>query len=167
MRVRFENHIFYDTWGRENPDTFAAHFQFDSRRPWQKHRWRPASVGDWHDCHARQGDEWWVFQFAQSLDDTAAKLSTAMGLAQILGLNYAAIGHVSVDQMVQDFAWSECYQIMGLFDLIAGPDGKSRPLSALQAAGFEDFAALHLGGRQAARYSSLLRRAYEAFQRLT
>jgi hypothetical protein len=55
---------------------------------------------------------------------------------------------------------------MGLFDLIAGPGSKSRQLSALQVADFEDFAALHLGGRQAARYSSLLRRAYEAFQRL-
>jgi hypothetical protein len=89
-----------------------------------------------------------------------------MGAAQILGLNYAAIGHRSVDQMYQEFAYSECYQIMGLFDLIAGPGGKSRQLSALQVADFEDFAILHLGGRQAARYSSLLRRAYETFQRL-
>jgi hypothetical protein len=166
MRVRFENHIFHDTWGRDNPDKYEAHFQFDSRLPWRKHVWRPTSSGDWLNCHGKQGDEWWVFEFAQGLDDTAAKLSTAMGVAQILGLNYAAIGHKSVDQMYQEFAWSECYQIMGLFDLIAGPGSKSRQLSALQVADFENFAALHLGGRQAARYSSLLRRAYEAFQRL-
>jgi len=166
MRIRFENHIFYDTWGRENPDKYQAHFQFDSRRPWQKHLWRPTPGGDWQDCHGGQSDEWWVFEFAQTLDDTAAMLSIAMGTAQILGLNYAAIGHMSVDQMYQDFAWSECYQIIGLFDLIVGPGSKSRPLSALQAADFSDFAALHLGGRQAARYSSLLRRAYEAFERI-
>jgi hypothetical protein len=166
MRVRFENHLFYDTWGRENPDKYQDHFQFNARRPWQKHLWRPTPGGDWQDCHGGQGGEWWVFEFARTLDDTAAKLSIAMGAPQLLGLNYTAIGHKSVDQMYQDFAYSECYQIIGLFDLIAGPGSKSRPLSALQAKNFGDFAALHLGGRHAARYSSLLRWAYEAFERL-
>jgi len=166
MRLRFENHIFFDSWGRENRELFETHFRFDAARPWQKHQWRPLPDGAWHDCHKGHGDEWSVFEFAQSLDDTAAKLSAAMGAPHILGLNYAAIGHRSVDQMFADFSRSEGYQIIGLFDLIGGPQSRSRPLAALQAVNFEDFAALHLGGGQAARYSSLLRRAFEAFERL-
>ncbi len=116
--------------------------------------------------HGKQSSEWAAFEFAAGLDDTAAKLALAMGAPQIMGFNYATIGHLSVDQMYTAFSTSEHYQIIGLFDLIGGPAGSSRPLLALQARDFDTFAVLYNGPGQAARYSSMLRSAYAAYQKI-
>jgi hypothetical protein len=166
MIIRFENHIFFDKWGQDNQDEFQMHFRFDADRPWQKHQWRPGVNEAWRDPHGKQSEEWGVFEFARTLDDTAAKLSLAMGMPQIMGFNYPVIGHVSVDQMYRDFSASESYQIIGFFDLIGGPSASSRELRALQAQDFDTFAGLYHGSRQAAGHSAMLRRAFQAFKRL-
>jgi hypothetical protein len=167
MRIRFENHIFFEKWGRQHPERFRQHFRFDPRRPQQRHLWRPEQGQTWRYCRGSQAREWAVFDFARSLDDTAAKLSLAMGAVRLMGFNYAAIGQMSVEQMYRDFSASENQQLLGLFDLIGGPTRSSRQLLALQNQDFDTFAGLYCGPAQVSHYASAFHDALAAFQRLT
>jgi hypothetical protein len=72
-----------------------------------------------------------------------------------------------VDGMFRAFAASERYQLFALFDLIAGEFNNNPQLIALRDGDFDSFAALHFGGRQAARYATTMRAAVEAFGRLS
>ncbi|MGD9046752.1 MAG: N-acetylmuramidase domain-containing protein [Anaerolineae bacterium] len=166
LNIRFENHIFYDRWGKQNEELFAQHFKFDPAQPWQSHQWRPSADKEWRDCHGTQDMEWQAFEFARSLDEDAAFLSTAMGLARMMGFNHTSIDYESAGQMFDAFNSGERYQIFAVFDFIAGPDGSSRQLAALRRKDFDVFASLHYGSKQAARYGGLIRGLYEAFQGL-
>jgi hypothetical protein len=166
LALRFEVNAFYDRWGKENPKAFQRHFRFDPARPWQKHQWRPGSADAWRDCHGTQDDEWGAFDLACTLDEAAAKRSASMGLARMMGFARPAIGYESVGQMFDAFSSSERYQLLAVFDLIAGPLADSRQVHALRKQDFEGFAALHFGGSQAARYGSTMRGLFDAFQRL-
>jgi hypothetical protein len=162
--IRFENHIFYEKWGRQNEETFYKHFRFDPTQPWQKHQWRLSTEEEWRDCHTNQEEEWKVFELASSLDGTAAKLSLGMGLAGTMGFNYAAMGYESVGQMFDAFSAGERHQIFAVFDLITAD---FRQLESLRAKELDVFAVLHYGSQQGARYGSMIRSLYEAFERLT
>jgi hypothetical protein len=89
-----------------------------------------------------------------------------MGLAEMIGFNFATMGYESAGQMFDAFSSSERYQIFALFDLIAGPDADTRRLAALQRKDLDAFATLHYGNNQAAKYSSILLGLYQAFQDL-
>ena len=130
------------------------------------YQWRPGPDDEWRDCHRNQVAEWEVFDFACTLDETAAKLSTGLGLARMMGFNHAAIGYESVGRMFDALSSSERYQVFAVFDLIAGPSARSRQLEALQDQDFFTFAALHYGSRQAARYGSVVHSLFQAFQAL-
>jgi hypothetical protein len=164
--IRFENHIFYEEWGQQNEEAFRQHFRFGAGRPWTKHQWRPHPDDDWRDCHRNQQAEWEVFDFACTLDETAAKLSVGQGLAQMMGFNYASIGYESVGHMFDALSSSERYQVLAIFDLIAGPSASSRQLEALQDQDLLAFAGLHYGSRRAARVGSRIHRLFQAFQAL-
>ncbi|MEJ2735421.1 MAG: N-acetylmuramidase domain-containing protein, partial [Anaerolineae bacterium] len=164
--IRFENHIFYEKWGQHNEEAFRQHFRFGASRPWTKHQWRPHPDDDWRDCHRNQRAEWEVFDFACTLDETAAKLSVGQGLAQMMGFNYASIGYESVGHMFDALSSGERYQVLAIFDLIAGPSASSRQLEALQDQDLLAFAGLHYGSRRAARVGSRIHRLFQAFQAL-
>ena len=85
-----------------------------------------------------------------SFSIASSKLSTGMGLAQMMGFSYALIGYESVDQMFDAFSSSERYQVYAVFDAIAGPAADPRQLEALGNKDFDTFAALHYGTGQAA-----------------
>jgi hypothetical protein len=120
----------------------------------------------WQRCHGRQEDEWAAFELARVLDDTAAKEAIAMGAPRILGFLAPEIGYPSVDQMFRDFSAGEGAQLIGFFDLLRGPTGRSRRMEALRCADFYTFAALHNGVDQAAAYGAMYVGAFEAYQRL-
>ncbi len=164
--LRFENHIFWAHWGKENEARFRELFDFDPAQPWLKHRWRPSADGDWLDCHGTQEEEWQAFECARVLDETAAMLSTGLGLAGMMGFNFATVGYESAGQMFDAFSSSERYQIFAVFDLIAGPSTNTRQLAALRRKDLDSFSTLHYGNAQAAKYSSILQGLYEAFQEL-
>jgi len=166
MIIRFENHVFYDKWGKRNPQRFAQHFQFDPQKRWQSHKWRPTADEPWRASHVGQGAEWAVFQFARTLDDTAAKLSISMGAPQIMGFNCTTVGYESVHQMFEAFSADLRNQILGFFDFIKGPSSASARLQALQRGDFDAFAALYNGSGQAALYGGLIESRVETFQRL-
>jgi hypothetical protein len=166
MLIRFENHIFLEKWGRQDPGRYWEHFYFDPERPWSDHRWRATVDARWQPCHGRQADEWAAFELARTLDETAAKESTAMGAPRLMGFLHPEIGHQSVDQMYSDFAAGEGAQLVGFFDFLRGPSGHSRRLAALRQHDFCKFAALHNGPGQAAAYGAMIAHAFEAFQGL-
>ncbi len=164
MIIRFENHIFHSRWGKHHPGVFDRHFAFNRNQRWTDHRWRPSPGQPWRACHENQNGEWEVFDFACTLNDTAARLSISMGSPQIMGFNYAAVGYTSVQQMFDAFAASERNQVAGFFDFVRSRGEKA--VRMLQVSDFDGFATLYNGPGQAATYSRLIRQAYEAYHRL-
>ncbi len=166
MLIRFENQIFFDQWGKRNPDKYHQHFTFNAEKRWLEHKWRPDPGAEWREFHGNQAAEWEVLNFARTLHDTAAKLSISMGGPQIMGFNYAACGYESVQQMFDAFAASERNQIVGFFDFVQGPSTNSRRVLALQTQDFETFASMYNGPGQAAKYGSLIRNVYDLYHKL-
>lgn len=166
MIIRFENHIFNNLWGKQNPGIFAQHFRFDSPRTWQGHQWRPTLDSPWRSFHGNQSREWEVCNFAMSLDETAAKKSISMGGPQIMGFNFSALGYESVQQMFSAFSASEAYQIIGFFNFVQGPTTDARRMLALQRLDFDAFAALYNGPGQAALYGEIIRNLFDTYKRL-
>jgi uncharacterized protein YraI len=166
MIIRFENHIFNNFWGKQNPAVFAQHFKFDSPRTWQGHQWRPTADSPWRSFHGNQSREWEVFNFAAGLNETAAKKSISMGGPQIMGFNFSTLGYESVQQMFTAFSASEAHQIIGFFNFVQGPATDTRRMLALQRLDFDSFAALYNGPGQAALYGEIIRNLFDAYRRL-
>ncbi len=166
MIIRFENHVFYDRWGKDNAGIYQQHFQFNAGQRWTGHTWRPSPNEMWRNGHTSQDEEWRVFEFARSLNDTAAKLSISMGGAQIMGFNHATLGYDSVQQMFDAFSRSERDQIIGFFNFVRGGAAQSRRIAALQALNFVTFAQLYNGIGQAAQYGAAIQSAYDTYYRL-
>jgi hypothetical protein len=169
--IRFENQVFFDQWGRRNAERFHQHFTFNPAQRWLDHKWRPTPGEPWRPAdlpnfHGSQAREWEVFTFARSLDDTAAKMSISLGAPQIMGFNYASCGYESVHEMFAAFSAGERAQIIAFFDFVQGPGESSRSVIALQTQDFNAFAARYNGPGQAAKYGSLIRTAYDAFQQM-
>jgi hypothetical protein len=166
LLIRFENHHFFRHWGKNNPQAFAAHFQYNAQKAWTGHLWRASASASFEPVHTDQSSEWRCFEFARTLDDTAAKLSISMGGPQILGSNFADSGFESVDQMFDAFSSGEKRQIVSFFDFLQGTGTHPPKILALQQLDFVHFAELYNGPGNAAEYGSRLSTAYEAFQRL-
>jgi N-acetylmuramidase-like protein/SH3 domain-containing protein len=167
MIIRFENHKFFQNWGKANPSVFSKFFTFNKAKPWLGHQWRPATNKPFQDFHGKQTGEWTVFTFAATLDDTAAKLSISMGGPQIMGSNYGLIGYESVQQMFDAFSTGERHQVIGFFDFVQGPGTVSRQIQALQRQDFDAFAAFYNGQGKAAEYGAKIRTLFESFQKIS
>ena len=166
MIIRFENHIFWQQWGRDHPDDYHAHFRYNSDEPWKGHRFRSAMQAPWEYFHEDQDWEWSVFEFACGLDEAAARKSISMGLPQIMGFNHAAIGYETVHDMFEAFGAGERHQVVGLFDFIQGSQTVSRRVIALQQSDFVTFASLYNGAGQAPRYAGIIQGLADAFHTL-
>lgn len=163
MIIRFENHILWNQWGAQNPDLYNQHFTFNSERRWTEHQWRPSPDGEWRPVHGTQDTEWEVFEFARSLDRTAAMESISMGGPQVMGFNYASMGYDTVEDMFIDFNSGERAQLVSLFKFI-----QTRPTAmvALQNKDFVAFARVYNGPGQADLYGDLIQKAYDTFNQL-
>ncbi len=164
--IRFENHLFYNYWGKQNVNEFNKYFTFDLGQRWTGHKFRPDPKAAWIDFHGNQAKEWDVLQFACRLDETAAKNSISMGAPQIMGFNYAVIGYASVLDMFTAFARSDRDQVIGFFDFVQGVLPGGGALTPLRRKDFTSFATIYNGSGQAAYYGSLMKNGYEAFNSL-
>ena len=99
MVIRFEVHLFWQQWGKNNSDAFNAVFAFNPNATWQGHKFRANPNAPWQEVHTRQASEWEAFTLARQLSDRAAKLSISMGLAQVVGFNHKRIGYATVEAM--------------------------------------------------------------------
>jgi hypothetical protein len=163
MIIRFENHIFYQYWGKNHTDKFNQHFRYNSGQTWTGHQWRPTPTQNWIACHTSQSSEWEVFNFARSLDQTAAKMSISMGAPQIMGFNYAVIGYSTANDMFAAFSSSEREQVIGFFDFVEGILPAGGAVKALQKLDYRSFATSYNGSGQADYYANLMKTAYAAF----
>jgi hypothetical protein len=166
LLIRFENHLFYNYWGKQNTQKFNQHFTFDLNQSWTGHKWRAVPSSGWADFHGNQAKEWEVFQFACGLDDTAAKMSISMGAPQIMGFNYSVIGYASVQDMFTAFTRSDRDQVIGFFDFVQGVLPGGGALKHLQRKDFTAFATVYNGSGQASYYGSLMKTGYDAFNTL-
>lgn len=166
MIIRFENHYFWNLWGKHNSGAFNSRFTFNKSKPWTGHWFRPGVDKSWQRFHNNQADEWMVFDAALSLNTDAAHSAISMGLPQIMGANHGLIGYETAGEMFAAFNRDERTQLIGLFDFIKGPHSLSPSVNALQNRDFTSFAARYNGSGQAAAYSSTLQRYYEAFAML-
>ncbi|MEO8564000.1 MAG: N-acetylmuramidase domain-containing protein [bacterium] len=162
--IRFENHVFWDQWGKRNEADFRAHFSYDATKRWTKHRYRQSAADAWKTSHGvGQGAEWEAFNIARALNDDAAMQSISMGAPQIMGFNHAAIGYDSARAMFDRFQADERYHILGLFDFVKGGGKTSRMLEALRRGQYDQFATYYNGNGQAAAYGAKIRAAASAY----
>jgi hypothetical protein len=169
MVIRFENHVFFDRWGKAHRETFDRHFRFSATERWKGHEFRAAADQAWKSFHGRQAGEWEVLTFAEKLDRVAARESISMGLPQIMGFNAAGIGYAGVDAMFAAFgdpATGERAQVVGMFDFIKGARSTSPMVEALRSRDWAAFARRYNGPGQAEVYGGRLKSAYEAAKAL-
>ena len=156
--IRFENHLFYRYWGKENEKVYKEHFRFGSDKKWLGHKFRKDSKGEWGVFHGDQDKEHEVLDFARKLDDELALKSISMGLPQILGSNSKIIGYDSIIEMYENFNKDIRFHIFGLFDFLS-----PRMIKYLRNKEFVNFAKYYNGAGQARRYGKFLQDYYEAF----
>lgn len=165
LLIRFENHIFFEYWGKSNPGKFNQHFRFDSNQRWTGHQFRKSPRDGWQDVHIRQqSQEWAAFELASSFSSTAARLSISMGAPQIMGFNYEIVGFKSVHEMFDTFSKGDREQIIAFFNFIKGRD--NRRIDALQKKDYETFAKYYNGPGQAKKYGGLIEDVFQIYIRL-
>lgn len=168
MVIRFENHVFFRYWGKDNPEVFDRHFQFNrtSGNNWKGHQWRPNAESEWLAVHTNQTREWEVLAFARALDNNAALMSISMGAPQVMGFNHKLLGYESASAMFDAFARSAHAQLIGMFDFVKGSASTSRAIRALQAGDFLTFASIYNGQANAQTYGDIIARNANAFNDL-
>jgi hypothetical protein len=162
MIIRFENHQFFEFWGKHHPEQFNRHFDFNRspREGWKNHRWRRDPDGEWLPCHpGAQEREWEVFDFARQLNEDAAIRSISMGAPQIMGFNHGVLGYNTPRAMFDAFQQGEEAQIDGLFRFIRG----QRLDEHLRKGDFLAFARSYNGPGQPEFYRDLIRNYVDAF----
>lgn len=158
--IRFENHLFFEYWGKRNTAKYNDHFKSGSPI-WMGHQWRPKANAAWRDFHGNQSAEWEVLTFASKLDDTAAKKSISMGLPQVLGSNFGILGFASVQDMFNAFVANERNQVVAFFDFLQG--NGPRATNALKARDFRTIASIYNGAGNADHYGKLIKDLYNTF----
>lgn len=162
MTIRFENHLFFQFWGKDHEAQFSQHFAFDPARPWGGHTWRPSPDQPMQPCHRSNAQEWEVLEFARRLDDTAALKSISMGAAQIMGFNHAAVGYATPQAMFAAFEHDAGAQLRALFRFVE-VNGLT---DALRQADYRRFAQVYNGPGQPDHYAGLIRDYAAAFTEL-
>lgn len=166
MIIRFENHIFWNQWGKNNPALFNAHFTFNQQKKWLGHRFREDAGGTWVDFHGSQDGEWKAFGLARKLDENSAMNAISMGGPQIMGFNCSRIGYGSVREMFDNFSGNIRYQVLGLFDFLRGAGSTSVMIEALQMKDYTRFASYYNGPGQAPVYGARIESYVKAFNSL-
>ncbi|HZY44658.1 MAG TPA: N-acetylmuramidase domain-containing protein [Anaerolineae bacterium] len=163
MTIRFENHLFWFRWGKENADVYNQLFQFDATVNWQGHQYRPNTNSPWLNVHANQDSEYAALGVARSLNDSLALSSISMGLVQILGSNFAACGYSSIPAMFDSFSTDPRNQLIGFFNFVVNDSVK---VTAMQQKDYATFATRYNGSGQVELYAGLIRDYVDAFNSL-
>lgn len=169
--IRFENHLFWDSWGARNAARFERHFRF--RREGDRtreHQFLPPGGKSWQPIHDRGQDlEWSVLEFARGLERASANQSTSWGLPQILGANYRKAGYGSVEAMVASFSDPRTgarMQILAFFDFVRGRLRNAPGVMALRRRDWTSFAQLYNGPGRETEYIKPISTYYDAASEL-
>jgi pimeloyl-ACP methyl ester carboxylesterase len=153
--IRFENHLFYDGWGKSNVKEFDKHFKFsDGGQPWTGHYFRESVQDKWVSFHGDQKLENKVLQFSAHLNESAAYSSISIGLGQILGENYDKQGYKSPKEMYEDLSTGVRPQLDSIFTFISAT--KPKAVAALKANDYVSFAGYYNGWSNRFVYGDLI-----------
>lgn len=164
--IRFENHVFWNEWGRANAAAFNAHFDFKRTggKPFTGHRFRAGTSGAWESCHQDQAQERRVMEFAATLSGKEpAYRSASWGAGQIMGFNAARVGFATAEAMAAEFDKAERPQVAGIFEFIRS--GRLAP--AINRGDYLTLAKGYNGTGQAATYEAHIRDAADAYRAVT
>lgn len=169
--VRFENHIFWNQWGKTHKSKFEIHFMFgrnadgtarsDAKR-WMGHFFRKDMSSPWRQLHVdssqvTQDLEWEVLEFAMSLAGDQAINSTSFGLSQIIGFNSTQAGYSSPKEFMSCMN-SEKMQIVAMAEFIKND---RRLLEAIRTLDFVAFAKVYNGPGQPVIYGNRMKDIFE------
>jgi hypothetical protein len=164
--IRFENHVFWNEWGRHNAADFNAHFDFDRtpRNGFRQHRFRESTIGAWEASHQSQEQEWRIIEFAAGLSgNEPAYRSASWGAGQIMGFNARTVGYSSAEDMAAAFNRAERPQVTGIFEYIRA----NHLAPAILRGDYLTVARGYNGPGQAPTYAALIESASQAYQRVT
>ena len=157
MVIRFEAHIFAGEL--QNTPLYNKHFRHnDAGRPWLEQFWRLTQADTWRAVHTgHQDSEWTAFEFARSLNETAAMRSISMGAPQIMGFNHLRIGYSTVQAMFAAFDDSYPAQLIGLVNFVLSD---AMLVDAIRRRDWRTVAKLYNGPGQVDVYVPRLEKAY-------
>ena len=163
--IRFENHVLFDLWGRDNAALYDQHFRHGGRAPqfgpgcdasWRCHEYRRGPTEGFDECHCDQAQEYDVLDVATSVAGAEiARRCISMGGPQIMGFNHARIGYTSASEMYEAFQGAEGTHVRGFF-AFAGGGG----IAALRRFDWRTFALGYNGSGQADLYAGLIQEAF-------
>ncbi len=172
--IRFENHLFYRHWGKNNESAYNKHFRHGGHsgqpgKSWQNHQFRESADQPFRSFHGDQDAEYRVLALARRLaGDGPALLSISIGGPQILISNYRLIGYSSPRAMYDAFQVGERAQVLGFFDFCRHKNapGKGDLITHLRTHDWRKVAYYYNGSGQVEVYSGRLQNAYQHAQQL-
>jgi SH3-like domain-containing protein len=159
--IRFENHLFWRNWGKNNAAVYNQHFRFNATEGWKDHEFRPDANSNWVSFHGNQDMEWQVFNFARSLDEDSALICASYGAPQVLGSNYKMLGYQNAEDLLNNFQRDIRFHVFGLFDFFS-----DQMCAKLRKKDFAGFAGYYNGQGQEQRYGGFIAASYNAFKNL-
>jgi uncharacterized protein YraI len=166
MIIRFENHIFWSEWGKNNVTQFNQFFKFDPISGWKEHMFRSTPDGTFQYFHGKQASEYQVLTVARALNDNAALQSISMGAAQIMGFHYKRLGYDSVQTMFYQLSRSANAQLLSMFDFVRGTSSDAPAITALRKADYYTFALNYNGSGNAETYRNIISTYAKIFDKL-
>ncbi len=145
--IRFENHLWWDNWGKAHPTEFSKHWAYDTTgKRWEGHTF------DKKPFHGSQELEWAAYAAAAQMDSVAAGKSMSIGLGQILGSYHKRLYYSSPDAMLAGFYTPE-KQLLGMLDFITTDN---RLVQAISKQDWYQFAYVYNGPGKPQEYSKQL-----------
>ena len=157
--IRFETHLFFDFWGKENFNLFYSHYSFSKGYRAKDHFFRVHYFDNWQPVHKNQISEYKAFNLGVKFDNVQALKSISMGAPQILGMNYELAGFKSVTEMYESFCSGINNQVKAFFVFLGNHAG-GKCLKALREKDFENFEKYY-NGRKDGVYANLMKQAYD------
>ena len=166
--IRFENHLLFRRWGRNNLAAYNRHFRHGGHqgqpgKPWKNHQFRETADGPFRAVHGDQAREYQVLEFASRLAGRELALSCiSIGGPQILISNHALIGYASGQAMYDAFQASERWQVLGFFDFCRHRRAPRRGdlFIHMRDRNWRKFARFYNGAGQTEKYGSRIGNAY-------
>lgn len=159
VTIRFENHVFISNDGTRYKDVY---FTYNADKKWTGHKYRKTKTGSWIECHKNgQTGENTVFDFAKTLNSTAAYKSISMGMGQIMGGNYSTCGYSSPKDMYDKFATGETEQIKAMVKFIVNTPNLYKACKELD---WDNMARYYNGAGNVSDYSPKLKNGYTYYK---
>jgi hypothetical protein len=155
--IRFEVHHFKEHL-KDNV-IFDKYFSYNKSKVWTDHKVKLSK--SWSDVHLSQESEWKTFEFARTLNESAAIKSISMGAGQMLGRYFSRLGYESPLQMFEKMTEDQRWHILGMFDFIKT---NVSLVDAMNTLNFYKFAYHYNGSGQPDVYSKWMKERYDAWK---